>query len=129
MRDQILIARAKGMRREATVAEQRLWLELRARRFANAKFRRQVVVGRYIVDFACRTPCMIAIEVDGETHASSGHYDASRSRFLEAKGYCVVRFTNSDIMTNLDGVLRALETILTPPLPTLSPEGEREKGV
>ncbi|HYN45362.1 MAG TPA: endonuclease domain-containing protein, partial [Allosphingosinicella sp.] len=93
------------------------------------KFRRQVVVGSYIVDFACRTPRMVVIEVDGDTHASSADYDAARSRFLETKGYRVIRFTNSDIMTNLDGVLQALEQVLRLPLsPALSPEGERGKG-
>jgi len=129
MRDQVLLERAKAMRRVATAPEQRLWLELRAKRFAGAKFRRQVVIGNYIVDFACRSPSMVAIEVDGDTHAASAEYDAARSRFLESKGYRVIRFTNSDIMTNLDGVLQGLEQFLGLPLsPTLSPEGEREKA-
>jgi very-short-patch-repair endonuclease len=128
MRDHVLLERAKAMRREATAPEQRLWLELRAKRFGGAKFRRQVVVDNYIVDFACRTPCMVAIEVDGETHASNAEYDAARSRFLERKGYRVIRFTNSEVMTNLDGVLQTLEQFLQLPLsPTLSHEGEREK--
>jgi len=129
MRNQVLLERAKAMRRVATAPEQRLWLELRAKRFAGAKFRRQVVVGSCIVDFACRTPRMVVIEVDGDTHATSADHDAARSRFLESRGYRVIRFTNNDIMTNLDGVLQALELFLGLPLsPTLSPEGEREKG-
>ncbi len=118
MRDQLLIQRAKSMRKEATPAEQRLWLELRAKRFAGAKFRRQVVVERYIVDFACRIPTMLAIEVDGETHAIQAEYDATRTRLLQSRGYQVLRFTNSDVMTNLDGVLQTIEAALpTPPLP------------
>ncbi len=130
MRDQVLLERAKAMRRAATGPEQRLWLELRAKRFAGAKFRRQVVIGRYIVDFACRTPCMAVVELDGDTHASSEAYDSARTLFLESKGYRVIRFTNSDLMTNLDGCLQTLERFLQLPLsPTLSPEGEREKGV
>ncbi|HEX8302422.1 endonuclease domain-containing protein [Sphingomonas sp.] len=125
MRDQLLIGRAKAMRKEATDAEVRIWLALKARRFADVKFRRQKVVGPYIVDFAARSP-MLVVEVDGDTHADRGEYDHRRTRYLENQGYRVIRFTNSEVMTNFDGVLMELEhTIRTPPLPTLSPEGER----
>ena len=126
MRDQVLLERAKSMRREATVPEQRLWLELRADRFEGAKFRRQVVIGRYIVDYACRTPKKLVIEVDGDTHAEQDRYDAARTRYLEAHGYRVIRFNNEDVMRYLDGVLLTIgDELRSPPLPTLSPEGER----
>ena len=118
MRDQILLERAKAMRRAQTEPEQRLWLELKAKRFNDAKFRRQTVIGRYIVDFSCRHPIMLVIEVDGETHAEQVQYDAARSRFLQEKGYRVLRFTNDDVMNNLDGVLLTIRQALsTPPLP------------
>ncbi|MGQ0660577.1 endonuclease domain-containing protein [Sphingosinicella sp.] len=116
MRDGELLERAKKMRRELTGPELKLWLELRAKRFEGAKFRRQVVIGRYIVDFACRTPVMLVVEVDGETHAGHEAYDAARTAFLESRGYRVLRFTNPEVMGNLDGVLFAIaEALPTPP--------------
>ncbi|WP_225421618.1 endonuclease domain-containing protein [Sphingomonas parva] len=121
MRDQDLLERARRMRRDMPEPERRLWLALRARRFEQAKFRRQVVIGRYIADFACRQPTMLVIEVDGDTHAGSGDYDERRTSFLEDRGYRVIRFTNSEVMTNLDGVLFSIaEALGAPPLPTMS---------
>ncbi|MEA3079322.1 MAG: hypothetical protein QOF05_730 [Sphingomonadales bacterium] len=125
MRDQQLLKYAKRLRTDQTPLEQRLWYELRAKRFEGAKFRRQVVIGRYIVDFACRIPRMLIIEVDGDTHASQEAYDANRTEFLESKGYRVLRFTNHEVGTNLEGVLMAILEALRSPL---SPEGEREKA-
>ncbi|MDB5675893.1 MAG: endonuclease protein [Sphingomonas bacterium] len=127
MRDPELIKRAKVMRSEPTEPEIRMWLALRAKRFGGVKFRNQKVIGPYIVDFASRDP-MLVVEIDGDTHADRQREDASRSRFLESQGYRVVRFTNLDVMENLEGVLTSLESVIaTPPLPTLSPEGERVK--
>jgi len=130
MRDPELMKRAREMRTEMTEPETRLWLQLRAKRFEGVKFRRQKVIrDDYIVDFAANDPKLV-IELDGDTHAGREAYDAARTRFLEAEGYRVVRFTNSDVMTNLEGVLDRLEEVIgemrsQAPLPTLSPEGER----
>jgi very-short-patch-repair endonuclease len=125
LRQRHLIDRAKAMRREMTPPERRLWLELKAKRFGGAKFRRQQVIGSYIADFACRMP-MLIIEVDGESHADRQDYDETRTLFLKARGYRVLRFKNADVMRNLDGVLVTIASALeTPPLPALSPEGER----
>ena len=126
MRDPLLIERAKQMRREPTALEHWLWLALRAKRFEGAKFRRQVVIGRYIADFACRLPRMLVIELDGDTHGSQAAYDAQRTAFLGRQGYRVLRFTNHDVKSNLEGVLIAIASEL-PLSPALSPEGEREK--
>nr|WP_237164909.1 DUF559 domain-containing protein [Paraurantiacibacter namhicola] len=117
------------MRREMTEPETRLWLELRASRFQSVKFRRQKVIGRYIVDFAANDPKLV-VEVDGDTHAGQHNYDGRRTESLEAQGYTVIRFTNSDVMGNMHGVLTRLADVIAslraqPPLPTLSPEGER----
>ena len=129
MRDQVLLNHAKRLRTEQTPFEQRLWYALRAKRFDGAKFRRQVVIGRYIVDFACRMPRMLVVEVDGETHAQQASYDAARTTYLEGKGYHVLRFTTNDVATNLEGVLMVIADALHRPLsPALSPEGAREKG-
>ena len=127
MRDPRLIEFARELRRELTGPELALWLQLRAKRFQGAKFRRQQVIGPFIADFACRRP-MLIVEVDGDTHATQEEYDEARTRFMEKRGYRVIRFTNYEIGTNLDGVLQAIGEALTPPLPTLSPEGEREPG-
>ncbi|NNC72640.1 MAG: endonuclease domain-containing protein [Sphingomonadaceae bacterium] len=96
------------MRKEPTPAEQKLWFALRAKRFEDVKFRRQKVIGPYIADFACRDP-MLAVEIDGDTHGESEEYDMRRTAFLEDKGYRVVRYTNAEVMRNLDGVLEALK--------------------
>ncbi|WP_404339091.1 endonuclease domain-containing protein [Sphingomonas sp. MMS12-HWE2-04] len=113
------------MRATASEPETRLWLALRAKRFSGVKFRRQKVIGNYIVDFAARGP-MVVIEVDGDSHAGQQKYDAARTRYLEEQGYRVIRFTNSDVLANLEGVLATLEAFIQlAPLPTLSPEGER----
>ena len=124
MRDKRLVGFAKSMRREMTEPEKLLWHELRAKRFEGTKFRRQNVVGKYIADFYSRS-AMLIIEVDGDTHAFQHDYDTIRENFLRALGFKVIRFTNSDVMTNMEGVLTMIAMQLTPPLPTLPPKGER----
>jgi very-short-patch-repair endonuclease len=136
MRDPRLITHAKQMRREMTEPEIRVWLKLRAKRFGEVKFRKQKVVGRYIVDFSSNEP-KLAIEIDGDTHVGREVYDAIRTQFLEEQGYRVIRFSNRDVMENLAGVLEFLAAVITkmtppllPPLrgSLLSPEGERAQA-
>ena len=129
MRNAELTRHARSMRTEMTEPEARLWLQLRAERFQGIKFRRQKVIGTYIADFAANDPKLV-VELDGDTHAGHEAYDAARTRFLESKGYTVVRFTNSDVMGNMEGILLRIAEVVSnlhrrPPLPTLSPEGER----
>ncbi|MEY4269897.1 MAG: hypothetical protein RLZZ58_1113, partial [Pseudomonadota bacterium] len=107
MRDQRLIAFARAMRREMTEPEKRLWYQLRAKRFEGTKFRRQQVVGQYIADFYSRSTKLI-IEVDGDSHAFQQEYDRTREDYFRKLGYRVIRFTNSDVMKNLEGVLTLL---------------------
>ena len=71
------------------------------------KFQKQVVLAPYIADFGARSHRLV-IEVDGDTHGGREAYDAARTRALEQRGYRVIRFTNADVMTNLDGVLQAI---------------------
>ena len=111
MRDPELTRRARAMRREMPEPELRLWLQLRATRFEGVKFRRQKVVGRYIVDFAANDPGLV-VELDGDTHAFQEDYDRERTRFLEGEGYRVVRYTNLEVMQNLDGVLVHLAGVI-----------------
>lgn len=98
--------RAKELRAELTPAEQKLWQILRAGR-AGVKFQRQVVIAPYIADFASRSSKLV-IELDGETHVGREDYDERRTAYLEMRGYRVLRFTNSEMMKNPEGVMRAI---------------------
>jgi len=120
VRDAKLTGYAKAMRREASEPETRLWLALRTERLDGIKFRRQKVIGPYIADFAARDP-MLVVEVDGDTHGGRENYDAKRTRFFEEQGYRVIRFSNVDVMTNLDGVLSAIAKAAATPLSQPSP--------
>lgn len=124
--------RARELRRNQTDAEHRLWQALRARGFAGAKFRRQLPIGRYIVDFVCPSRRLI-VELDGGQHAAQVSRDEARSRTLAAHGYRVIRFWNNDVNENLPGVLAAIESALADhPSPVAAgrtspspPKGER----
>jgi very-short-patch-repair endonuclease len=113
-----------------TDAEQRLWKHLRLKQVDGRHFRRQVPIGPYVVDFAC-LEAKVLIEVDGGQHAEALDYDASRTSWLEAHGYQVLRFWNNDVLSNTDGVLSLIrETLLTAPgatpHPNPPPQGGRE---
>ncbi|WP_158817648.1 endonuclease domain-containing protein [Methylocapsa sp. S129] len=108
--DPRLRARAKAMRREMTEPERRLWWALRHRlALSGTHFRRQVVIGRAIVDFACVASKTI-VEVDGNQHGADRAlaYDAQRTASLQAAGWRVLRFSNAQVMRDDD---EALETI------------------
>ena len=94
-------------------AEDRLWSEIRAKRLAGFKFVRQLPIGPYFADFACRKEKLI-VEVDGGTHASAEEReaDAVRVGMLGSLGYRVFRVHNTDIYENLDGVLDTLLAVL-----------------
>jgi very-short-patch-repair endonuclease len=97
------IARARNLRSNMTQAERRLWYHLRDRRFDGWKFRRQVSLGDYVVDFICQSARLI-IEVDGGQHMERRDADATRTAWLDSQGYRVLRFWNNDVLGNLDGV-------------------------
>ncbi|MES3099667.1 endonuclease domain-containing protein [Sphingomonas faeni] len=104
--------RARELRRDATEAEDRLWYRLRSRRLGNFKFRRQVWIGPFIVDFLCMD-AMLVVEVDGSQHIEDVAYDDARTAFLATKGYRVIRVWNNDVMQRMDGVLAAILHRLT----------------
>jgi very-short-patch-repair endonuclease len=101
--------RARQLRKNEVSAEQRLWEALRNRRLGGYKFVRQLPVGPYFADFACREHKLI-VEVDGATHGSDEaiRHDERRARFLEAQGYRILRFLNDDIYWHLDEVRAAI---------------------
>jgi very-short-patch-repair endonuclease len=115
-------SRAKSMRSEMTNAERVLWLQLRAHRLDGLRFRRQTPIGQYIVDFVCHERRLV-IELDGGQHAESQR-DIRRDRWLESKGYRVLRFWNSDVLQNREGVLETIVSAARAMLPTSPLEGE-----
>ena len=103
-----LVEKARSNRMNPTPAERRMWYEMLGNReFENLKFTRQKPIDRYIVDFYC-AELMLAIEIDGESHASQMEYDSERTRRLSSLGVTVIRYGNSDIMNNLSGVYEDL---------------------
>ena len=104
----------RELRNTATEAEVRLWQRLKGSQVAGCKFRRQVGVGVYVLDFYCPAR-KLAIELDGGSHdgEEAQAYDAERQRYIETLNIRFLRFTNSDIYDNLEGVLIAIERDLT----------------
>lgn len=100
----IALDHAREMRRLPTPPEKRLWQALRNRGLGGLKFRRQVPIGVFIVDFACEDAKLV-LEVDGASHAAPAH-DARRDAWLAGQGWRVVRVWNNDVMGNLEGVLQ-----------------------
>ena len=92
-----LIDRARKLRRSATDAEQTLWELVRDRRLGGHKFRRQVAIGPYIVDFLCRERQLI-LELDGSQHQDQTTYDAKRTAWLNTKGHEVIRLWNNEFL-------------------------------
>ena len=125
----ILTHRAQRMRREPSLAERKLWSYLRNDQFMGLRFRRQFRIGVYVADFYCAKANLV-IELDGDSHSDQVEYDEERTAYLNEYGIHVIRFTNFDVIENIDGVLDALERSCAsrlPPLPNPLPEyGARE---
>ena len=102
-------SRAKQLRREMTRAETLLWRHLKANRLTGLGFRRQSPMGNYIADFVSHA-CKLVVEVDGESHDFEERirHDEVRDRWFASRGYHVLRFTNDDVMKNLEGVVIAI---------------------
>ncbi len=98
---------ARHLRKNMTPAEKRLWKHLRRKQMYGYSFYRQRPIDQYIVDFYC-PDLMLAIEVDGRSHDGRLEQDLERQRRLEALGICVLRFSDQQVMRDLENVLRAL---------------------
>jgi very-short-patch-repair endonuclease len=114
------------MRKEPTPAERKLWHALRNWQLDGLKFRRQMPIGRYIVDFYCSSACLV-VEVDGATHTDSIK-DHVRDAWLLTQGIHVVRIWNNEVMDNLSGVIATITAAARPPPPGPLPQGEGEKS-
>jgi very-short-patch-repair endonuclease len=113
---------AKSLRQRSTLAEHTLWRQLRGRRFADTKFRRQVPIGPWIVDFVSFEYRLI-VEADGGQHNES-KTDARRDDDLAARGFRVLRFWNNDVLARSQGVLERLyDVIANSPSPGFAPYG------
>ena len=109
----LALARRRDLRRNATDAERVLWFQLRAKRFASFKFRRQHSCGPYILDFYCPAR-ILAIELDGGQHFDPAKqtYDERRTEQLQKRGVRVLRFPNDLVFGELDAVLEAIAAAL-----------------
>jgi very-short-patch-repair endonuclease len=103
------VERARHLRKNATPAERLLWSALRHLKSRGYHFRRQAPFDRYIVDFACHGAKVI-VEIDGSQHGDPDHvaHDAKRTRYLNSRGYKVLRFWNEDVMGDCGAVVEAI---------------------
>lgn len=109
---------AHVMRRKLTDAEMRLWFRLRPLRRDGLAFRRQSPIGRYILDFECRS-AKLGVELDGSQHTEpqAQAYDAERTAWFEMRGYAILRFWNSDVLQQTDNVVDHIIKVAASRLP------------
>jgi very-short-patch-repair endonuclease len=97
---------ARDMRTDSTKAENLLWQALRNRQLEGLKFKRQVPLGGYILDFVCLETRLI-VEVDGGQHSEAAR-DLERDAYFESQGFRTLRFWNDEVERNMDGVCRTI---------------------
>jgi very-short-patch-repair endonuclease len=106
------LTRARTLRRESTEAEKRLWALLQNRQLDGWKFRRQLAIDSYIVDFCCPAARLI-VELDGGQHFERRkRYDDARTRDLQARGFKVIRFPNYEVLSATDAVAEQIARTL-----------------
>ena len=107
--DKTLKTRRRELRVNQTETEKIIWQKLRNRQINNIKFFRQYSIGAYIVDFYC-SELRLVIELDGYQHneENSFEFDKIREKFMESLDIKTIRFSNSDVLTNLDGVMEKI---------------------
>jgi very-short-patch-repair endonuclease len=103
---------AKKLRSTMTVPELLLWQHLKGRKMLDMDFDRQRPILNYIVDFYCKD-VMLAIEVDGSSHENIQKQDAIRQQELEQMGVRLLRFTNNEVIKDINNVLRTIALWLT----------------
>ena len=105
--------RARNLRRDSTTAENRLWYVLRNRTLGGLKFARQMPIGPYFADFVCRESGLI-VELDGGQHQEQAERDRTRDRYLQARGFRVLRFWNHEVLGETEAVLEAIRLAVSP---------------
>ena len=99
---------ARQLRNSSTLSEVLLWKVLKGKQMRGYDFHRQKPIDKYIVDFYCHD-LFLAIEIDGVSHFGKAEYDEQRQSRLESLGVHFLRFADSDVKTNLDSVIGAIE--------------------
>ncbi|HOK27009.1 MAG TPA: DUF559 domain-containing protein [Bacteroidales bacterium] len=102
---------ARLLRKSMTYHEKLLWNHFKGKRFCGLRFRRQHPIGFFIADFYCHK-LKLVVELDGAVHNGREEYDDGRSAEMEKYGIQVVRFTNSEVESDIDSVLERLEKII-----------------
>ncbi len=105
-----IFARAKELRENMTPAEKVLWEKLRCNQLG-VRFKAQHPIDIFIADFYCHRAKLV-IEVDGAIHASQSDYDDGRTVELERFGLTVIRFTNEEVLTDIDKVIQQIKKAL-----------------
>ncbi len=105
--NKLLKQRSRNLRKNLTDAEQKLWQKLRNKQINDHKFRRQFVLGNYIVDFICLDKRLI-VEVDGGQHMDNVDYDSQRDEWLKSQNFKVLRFWNNQVFNEIDSVLAVI---------------------
>ena len=104
--------KARELRREMTPAERVLWKHLRGSKIHGVRFRRQQVIYGYIADFYCH-PAALVIELDGPIHDQQTEYDTERQMIIELNELRILRFTNYQVMNDLETVLSIISAAVS----------------
>ncbi len=128
MRDALLQSKARRLRNQGTDAERYLWRHLCHRQIAGHRFRRQVPVAGFIVDFAC-LEAKVIVELDGGQHTQNVEYDEQRDRLIEAQGFRVLRFWDNQVFKETQAVLQEIMRALEMSCPHPSPPPQAEEGI
>ena len=109
---------ARKNRQNQTMPEKKIWYEILSRKQTGYKFLRQHPIGHYIPDFYCRELKLI-IEIDGDSHNVQEDYDIARTSYFETRGLSVYRFTNRDVLSNIDGIKEYLYNEISKTTPSI----------
>lgn len=99
--------RAKELRWQMTPAEIALWERLKTKQLYGLKFRRQHPLHHFILDFYCHAHQLV-VEVDGGIHQQQRDYDESRTEWLTQRGFKVIRFTNEEVLNDIETILQQI---------------------
>jgi len=110
-KDKSLSVLSRNLRNNSTLAESVLWKYLQNKNAFGFRFRRQKIIGKYIVDFYCPR-LKLVIEIDGSSHDNKYEYDAKRDEYLQNLGLTVLHLDNSDVLRCVDKGLFAIETFM-----------------
>ena len=104
--------KAKKLRKNSTFTEVLLWNKLKKKQILEYNFNRQTPIDYFIVDFFCKD-LLLAIEIDGDSHDGKLEYDIFREEKLNKLGIFILRFTNDDILYNMNSVITKIKKVIT----------------